>query len=207
MKQYPSISKQIMELDHLIGFDKLDGSNIRAEWDKKSKRFTRFGSRKLLLAPEHPSLGKSIDLIRETYEEALTKRFLDLKYEKVTAFFEFFGDQSFAGHHEKDDSTQQVVLIDMIIYKKGLIHPDTFVQEFQQVGIPKILHTGKVDHELIRSIRERTLSGMSFEGVVFKGRTGKKNHLPVMFKIKSKEWLAKLKDFCRGDDKLFQKLA
>ena len=44
MKQYPTIPKTIQSID-IIAFDKLDGSNIRAEWNPK-KGFYKFGSRK-----------------------------------------------------------------------------------------------------------------------------------------------------------------
>jgi hypothetical protein len=43
MKTYPSISRDIVG-QPIYAFDKLDGSNIRAEWSKKNG-FHKFGSR------------------------------------------------------------------------------------------------------------------------------------------------------------------
>lgn len=56
MKEYPSIpaaADLLARPDAYLGqpfvaFDKLDGSNIRAEWDRK-KGWLRFGSRRRLL--------------------------------------------------------------------------------------------------------------------------------------------------------------
>jgi hypothetical protein len=61
MKEYPSIPSAADLLarsnDYLgrpfVAFDKLDGSNIRAEWDRK-KGWHRFGSRRRLLDASEP---------------------------------------------------------------------------------------------------------------------------------------------------------
>jgi hypothetical protein len=47
---------------------------------------------------------------------------------------------------------------------------------------------------------------MTFEGVVCKGSSTTKAAMPTMFKIKSKAWLEKLKEYCKGNDKLFAML-
>ena len=52
MKQYPSISHDIRSVQ-AYAFDKLDGSNIRAEWHPK-KGFWKFGSRTRLLGTDQP---------------------------------------------------------------------------------------------------------------------------------------------------------
>lgn len=48
MKQYPSINGQISYEFPVYVWDKLDGSNIRAEWSKKNG-FYKFGTRERLL--------------------------------------------------------------------------------------------------------------------------------------------------------------
>lgn len=60
MKQYPSIDGHIVHLP-VIAFDKLDGSNIRCEWNRK-KGLHKFGSRKVLLGADHTVLGESREL-------------------------------------------------------------------------------------------------------------------------------------------------
>lgn len=62
MKHYPTIPKTVIHDVDVHVFDKLDGSNIRAEWNPK-KGFYKFGSRKQLI-DEDTFLGKSIDLIK-----------------------------------------------------------------------------------------------------------------------------------------------
>ena len=53
MKSYRSIpfANKIPENETFYVFDKLDGSNIRAEWNPK-KGFYKFGSRSQLLTPD-----------------------------------------------------------------------------------------------------------------------------------------------------------
>jgi len=47
MKEYPSIGKNVVG-EKIYAFDKLDGSQVRAEWNKK-KKFYKFGTRTRLL--------------------------------------------------------------------------------------------------------------------------------------------------------------
>lgn len=205
MKKYPSIKTKIDLDTHVVGFDKLDGSNIRAFWKSSEKRFIDFGTRTLRLKRAHKYLGSSIDLIKSKYEKELTQIFLDKNYKEVTAFFEFFGNKSFAGRHNIDDK-KQVVLIDLMIYKKGLIHPEEFIKDYGHLSIPSILFKGKLEESTIRLIKKGELPNMELEGVVFKGRGGKKGNYPIMFKIKSDKWITKLKDFCGEDEELFRKM-
>ena len=67
MKPYPSISTKIRPDVPVYVFDKLDGSQIRAEWTPKSG-FGNFGSRKRALESSHPWLGEAIALVRDKYE-------------------------------------------------------------------------------------------------------------------------------------------
>jgi hypothetical protein len=48
---------------------------------------------------------------------------------------------------------------------------------------------------------------MTFEGVVCKGAFDRKTGRPLMFKVKSQAWLGRLRDFCKGDERLFEMLA
>jgi len=189
----------------VYGFNKLDGSNIRAYWKSPANEFTAFGTRKLPLKQDHKILGPSIDLIRSGYEEALIQLFKAKGYREVTAFFEYFGPHSFAGRHDMKDE-MQVVLIDLMIYQKGLVRPEDFVQDYGHLGIPEVLFHGKIDEATLAAIREGTLPGMGLEGVVFKGRGGKKGNYPITFKVKSKQWIARLRELCGEDEALFEKL-
>ena len=205
MKKYPSVNTKINFDVDVIGFNKIDGSNIRAFWKSSEKQFTEFGTRTLPLKKEHKYLGGAVDMIRTKYEKELTKVFLEKKYTEVTAFFEFYGKNSFAGRHNIND-VKEIVLIDLMIYKKGLIHPAEFVRDYKRVGIPAILFKGKLNEPVVAQIKNGNLAGMSAEGVVFKGRGGKKGNYPIVFKVKSKQWIDKLKELCGDDEEMFKKL-
>jgi hypothetical protein len=204
MKQYPSITKDIRKDIYIYAFDKLDGSNIRAEWNSK-KGFYKFGSRTQLIDSSHKPLGKAIQLIKEKYEIELAKVFKEQHWQNVLCFFEFHGPNSFAGSHsEKEDQT--VTLLDVNVYKQGLMEPAQFIKLFGHLDIPKVLFEGSVNSDLFDKVKQSILDGMTFEGVVCKGSNDKKTKMPIMFKIKSNLWIQKLKEHCQGDECLFDKL-
>lgn len=98
-------------------------------------------------------------------------------------------------------------MFDVNLYKHGFVEPEKFLKHFGNLDIPKMLYYGKANSYFEDSVRNGTLADMTFEGVVCKGRIMKKTSLPVMFKIKNKAWLNKLKVHCKDDLNLFQKLA
>ena len=200
MKSYPSISHIIRTDIPIYAFDKLDGSNIRAEWERK-KGFWKHGSRRRLLSHDTPILRKSIDLIDEKYSEDLNKTFYDSKIAKAICFFEFWGPKSFAGLHEDDDD-HTVTLIDVNPYKKGILEPRLFIKHFGHLDIPRLLYRGKVNQEFARSVRAGGYD-ITFEGVVCKAKH--KNQI-VMFKIKNRAWVDKVKEFYADDDRKLAEL-
>lgn len=205
MKEYPSIPKDIRTDSPIYAFDKLDGSNIRAEWSKK-RGFYKFGSKTRLMGEDDKILGESIKLVRDKYESDLSKIFNEEKWDTVTCFFEFYGPSSFAGHHDLSEK-HDVTLFDVDIYRQGLLSPAEFLTFFEHLDIPKLLYYGKANSMFVESVRNGTLEGMTFEGVVCKAKGSKRFSMPIMFKIKNRAWLEKLKTRCQGDEKLFQQLA
>lgn len=202
MKSYPSIEKKFAKKEKYYFFDKLDGSNIRAEWSAK-KGFYKFGTRKRLLEENEPLLGEAVLLIKEKEDEfALFAK--KEKIERFVAFFEFFGENSFAGSHE--DELHKIVLIDVDVYKKGFIPPKEFIDIFKKykIEIPKILHIGKANSDFLDSVCTGKLDGMTFEGVIGKRMKGKTTH--DYFKIKNREWLDKLKEKCGENKMLYNRL-
>ena len=147
-------------------------------------------------------LSPAIGMIES--KDELTKIFIDQKWDRVIAFFEFHGPNSFAGAHEIGDE-MEVTLIDVNVYKKGMVEPELFVDLFAEVGIPEVLHTGPLTSDLIDQVKASTLVGMSLEGVVCKTWNPKKRNVD-MFKIKSRAWLEKLREQCGENEKLFQRL-
>lgn len=204
MKTYPSITKDVRKDIYIYAFDKLDGSNMRAEWNSK-KGFYKFGTRTELIDNKSP-FGGAITLINEKYSESLSKIFKNNKWSDALCFFEYWGPSSFAGSHnfnEKMDTT----LIDVNPYKHGIMPPAEFIKLFGHLDIAKVLYEGQVSTELFDAVKQSTLPGMTMEGVVCKGENDKKTNMPIMFKIKSQAWLDKLKDHCKDNELLFNRLA
>lgn len=199
MKKYPSIESNCILAGKVWAFDKLDGSNIRAEWSNKRREFYKFGSRLQLIDDNTPMLGKSIKLIKEKYEVALSSRFKERDYESVVCFFEFFGPNSFAGQHVESD-VHDVVLFDIAPYKKGVLHPDKFIELTKDLDTPRIIHVGYMDDEFLNAVKNSSLQGISFEGVVCKNELG-------MAKVKTFAWLDALKKKCGNDERLFKSLS
>ena len=201
MKTYPSIEKKISSSYPVYAFDKLDGSNIRAEWTPK-RGFDKFGTRRRLLDPNEEPLGEAVRLINEQTDE-LGKRLKKLRVEKATLYFEFYGDNSFAGQHEDED--HQVVLFDVDIFKKGLMPPKDLIKFSDGLVIPELVYHGNPNQDFVASVKSGSCPDVTFEGVVCKSVTPK--GLVKMFKIKSDAWLSRLKDKCAGDEELFNRLA
>lgn len=206
MKEYPSITKDVRSDINIYAFLKYDGSQIRAEWSQK-RGFYKFGSRTRMLGEDDPLLGEAIDLIKNLYEEDLSLIFREQKWDGVVCFFEFFGPQSFAGHHIKEP--HQVILFDVNPFKQGILDPKLFIKFFGHLNIPAVLHYGKCNATFIESVRDGSLENLpeNSEGVVCKGKDNKRTPMPVMFKIKNRAWLLKLKNHCKGDEKLFHLLS
>lgn len=202
MKNYPSIPK-ITQGDQIIAFDKLDGSQIRAEWTRKNG-FSKFGTRTRLLGDDERPLGLAIPLFKEKYGEALSAHFKKKRYNKVTVYFEFYGPNSLAGQHAEGDKFE-VTLFDVYIEKKGFVPPREFVKEYAPYGIPKVLYEGKVTQDFTAQVTGGTLGEMTFEGVVCKGGYDKYGNVK-MFKIKNRAWLEKLREVCSSEEE-FERLA
>jgi hypothetical protein len=204
MKEYPSILKDIVNVP-VYSFNKLDGSNIRSEWSPK-KGFYKFGSRTRLLDETDPMLGSSLDIIRAKYEKDLSDIFKKQRYLSVTCFFEYWGPRSFAGQHHPEDQ-KTATLFDINPYKKGILMPDEYLKHFGHLDIAQMLYHGNPNSDFIDMVKNGTLPGMTFEGVICKSKFNKKTPQPLMFKIKSLAWLEKLKLHCAGDENLFKQLA
>ena len=205
MKSYPSITKEIRQDIYIYAFDKKDGSQIRAEWNSK-KGFYKFGTRTQLTDEKTMPFGRAIPLIRDKYEEHLSMVFREQGWKDAICFFEFYGPSSFAGTHNFEE-TMDVLLFDVNPYKEGILPPTEFIRLFKHLDIPKVCYEGHVSTELFDKVKQSTLLGMTFEGLVCKGANDKATKMPIMFKIKSQAWLDKLKEYCKGDDSLFDRLA
>lgn len=186
---------------HTYVFDKIDGSNIRAEWSKK-RGFYKFGSRHRLLGEDQGIIWNAKQLILDQFGVELDHIFRNQRYDSAVAFFEFYGQFSFAGSHNELDK-HDVTLIDVAPYKKGILLPKDFLKLFPNLNTPALLFTGRITSALIDQIKDGTLEGMTREGVVCKGvHKGKVS----MYKVKSRKWLSELRDYCGDDVQLYKRL-
>lgn len=202
MKSYPRIDSVFHpDVNHV--FDKLDGSNIRAEWTKK-KGFCKFGRRRGLLDDSNPILQRAPDLILAKYGDSLSRIFREQRWQKAIAFFEFWGPNSAYGGHDENEQ-QDVTLIDVAADKKGIVPPRNFMKLFGDVDHAALLYQGPVYFSILDQARDGTLEGMTFEGIVCKGPCTRPG-LPIMSKVKNKAWLEGLHGYCNGDEDLFRRL-
>lgn len=199
MKEYPSIDRPPAD-GPVYTFPKYDGSNVRTEWTRKSG-MSKFGSRTRLLGIDERPLGEAIPLMREHEAEA-TRLLHAERVEKAVLYFEFFGENSFAGVHL--DEPHRVVLIDASFHPKGIVDPRDFIRVFDGSGIPTApcIYRGNANSDFIRSVRQGTLPGMTFEGVVCKQSRSKPSHPPAMFKVKSEAWIEKVRSLYTDASKL-----
>jgi hypothetical protein len=212
MKDYPSIPAAGHLLAQsaseylgrpFVAFDKLDGSNIRAEWDPK-KGWHRFGSRRRLLDPSQPLLGQAVRLILNGYGDALAKTLTDDpalgRPPAATAYFEFFGPHSFAGQHDPEvlgvpvNEPFRVVLIDVNLYKRGFVSAEQFLASFGHLDVPRVIHRGELSRQFIEEVRADRFG--TPEGVVCKGGEG---HGRWLAKVKTTAYLKRLRAFFQGD--------
>lgn len=203
MKEYPTIKNPPNIDDYFYVFDKLDGNNIMCEISRK-KGCHKFGSRKVLIDDTHSFLGEAPDLIRNKYEKDICDILKKQQIQEAICYFEFFGPSSAFGRHEKEP--HDVVLFDVFVPKQGIIEPKDFIKIFGNLHIPNLVYQGKLNKIIIEQIRKKELEGITSEGVIAKGQQDRKTQIPYMFKIKTYEWLEKLKKYCNGDQIKFEGL-
>lgn len=203
MKVYPSIGRKLVFDHRVTAFDKLDGSNIRAEWSRKRRAFYKFGARNRLMDESDPILGGAKQLILDKYGDDLSRLFLAQKWQRAVAFFEYWSPNTFAGRHRREPHT--VTLIDVAPDREGLLAPQRLLRICGAVDMPRVVHEGPLTSDIVDQVKEGTLSGVTFEGVVCKYEALHSN--VAMFKIKSRAWLAKLRELCGTNEALFRKLA
>jgi hypothetical protein len=192
MKSYPSIERFKREPIKLHTFDKQDGSNLRFEYSKK-RGWYKYGTRKRLFDETDPIFGEAIPLFHNTLADEIEKV---LRADRAVVFGEFVGEKSFAGLHEKGDP-KKIFIIDVAIYKKGIMPPDEFLDLFGNLA-PKYLGNISWNQDFIRQVKAAELD-ITFEGVV--GKRIKKKQLE-MFKLKTDQWVKKVYDLygkARGD--------
>lgn len=192
MKSYPSIASSLgqsyRDIGYSIVFDKLDGSNLRVEWTKKTG-WNKWGTRNRLFDHTDEIFAPAIKVFEARMLEPLTKICVDNRWERVIAFMEFYGENSFAGLHEPADE-KHLTLFDVNIHKKGLIGPREFIKTFKTVDTPSVVCECNWTRGFVDRVRNGEVEGITFEGVVGKSGEG---HKLQMAKAKTQAWVDKVK--------------
>lgn len=199
MKEYPKILGPY-DAEHVpcIAFDKLDGSNLRFEWNPRSGWY-KFGTRRRLFDRSDPEYGIAIEIFLKKYGEGLIQVIREnptyRKAEGLIAYAEFFGPHSFAGKHDavflgvESNDPKDVVLFDVNINKKGFVSPQHFVQDFGHLHIPQVIYQGDFSRQFIEDVRNGKYPVK--EGIIAKGGEG---HKLWFRKVKTLAYLKKLKE-------------
>jgi len=198
MKSYPSISRVDPALgwdQDLYTFDKLDGSNLRFEWSRKTGWF-KYGTRKRLIDKSDPIFGPAIPLFMETLAEPIAEIAHNNKWVNIVAFAEYWGKNSLAGRHDPDDP-KQLTLFDVSIYRYGMLGPKEFLEHFKYLNIPNFLGVKRWDKDFVNSVRSSSLDGITLEGVV--GKSGHYNDLTLV-KCKTNNWFDAIRRLYSEDE-------
>jgi hypothetical protein len=165
-------------------FAKVDGSNLRAQWNPK-RGFYKFGTRTQLLSPEDAVFGPAVPLFSATLEQELDRIARSQRWTDLVVFMEFAGTHSFAGSHLPDDPKTLYVL-DAAANKQGILGPLRFLELFGSLPHPAYLGRQAWDVAFASAVSASSLPGMSFEGVV--GKSGDRHQLRFV-KAKSQAWI------------------
>jgi len=208
MKTYHSIPRYSEEYfgKHIFAFDKIDGSNFRAEWSKKlSKKsaftygFGKFGTRGEMIKNYNNPFSEGVDIFKDKYSVELDKIFRENKrfqgIDRITVYGEFYGDHSFAGLHDWDEE-HDIKIFDVFLYKKGFLPPAEFMKIFQDINTCNFIWSGIFSQEFVDTIENDSILGLK-EGVVCKGV---ENQEVFMFKLKTKKWLDKVRAISGNTD-------
>jgi len=208
MKSYPTIQyfNQGLFGENIYAFNKIDGSNIRAQWNRKSGWY-KFGTRNVMIDENDPIFGSAIPIFLNKYGDELERVFNQKKYRKIQSFLafgEYFGESSFSGMHLSTD-VMDVILFDVDQYKHGFVTPKNFIDDFGHLDIPELIYQGKYTMEFVNSVYKDAYK--LSEGVVVKGIFKTRNNKDEVWqvKIKTLNWLLKVKEL-HGKNALLKEL-
>jgi len=196
LKTYHSIEKYKPDYfgKYIYAFDKIDGSNFRAEWNRKLSKKTRFtngfgkfGTKGETIKTQRNPFYKAIEIFQEKFSEDLDRIFCEDKtfrgVDDITVYGEFFGSKSFAGMHDWNED-HDIKIFDIWLYKKDFIVPSDFLKIFGDLDICKLIYQGEFTPNFLKLIEDNMFQ--LNEGVVCKGVEEQKLY---MFKIKTNKWL------------------
>lgn len=203
IQDYTSLNGQMV-----CGYNKLDGQNFCVSYRPKRKIWGTCGSRTRTVDENDEQFGNTVKwfnnsnykpILEDIVENNRGKNQLFNNVDEVTFFFEWYGENSFAGRHKEGDE-MHLALTDVFIKKKGYIEPKDFDKLFRDKGIelPDLIYRGILNSDIINLIIENdwTEEKCEFpnvkEGIVFKRTTLLPGQRRPSVKVKTKWWLKKL---------------
>lgn len=178
----------------VLAFDKLDGSNIRMEYSH-NRGFYKFGTRETMFDSKSEIFGFVVPLFKEQYEKKIVEILKQdfKKHLNIVCYFEVHGPKSEFGQHDFENDVFKLTLLDVDLYKHGILDPYTFVDKFKTCDIPKIVYQGPLTEEFITNVKDNKYDLK--EGVVCKGIFENRKHRQILYhsKIKTNDWLDRLK--------------
>ena len=212
MKHYDSIPRiqddGTLKGETVWGFNKLDGQNFCVTYNCRKKTWGPYGSRTVTVDENSEQFGPVVKwfnasnysgILSSIVKDNSGKKQVFNGVDEVTFFFEWYGENSFAGKHQEGDE-MHLALIDVFLKKKGYMEPDDYYNLFNNSGIeiPELIYKGPLNEEIIRCVQEcdwtksSDVLGTIKEGVVFKRSTLMKGQRRPSVKVKTKWWLNKL---------------
>ena len=212
MKHYDSIPRiqddGTLKGEIVWGFNKLDGQNFCVTYNCRKKTWGPYGSRTVTVDENSEQFGDTVkffnnsgykEILEKIIKEHSGKKDVFTGIEEITFFFEWYGDNSFAGKHQEGDK-MRLALIDVFLKKKGYMEPREYYNLFNDSGIeiPELIYTGPLNSDIVENIQgnDWTQPDAIFpnvkEGVVFKRSTLMKGQKRPSVKVKTKWWIEKL---------------
>lgn len=192
MKTYPSIpgDSRNFHIPNAYIFDKLDGRNVRVEWNKK-RGWYKWGTRHQLFDATNPDYAPAIPLFSSIYADKLAKVATDNRWQEVTVYLELWQKSSLGGVFVPDEEFN-LSLIDVSPYRQGILGPKEFLKRFDHLPHAAFLGNYTWNKQFCEYVRDGEIPGITFEGVV-----GKSGNSPVdltMVKAKTSKWLDAIKE-------------
>lgn len=141
--------------------------------------------------------GLAVKIFKEKYTDSLSSIFTSKDYRNIQSFVcfsEFVGSKSCFGQHDFENDKFDTVLFDISQYKKGFVPPRQFVNDFGEVGIPRIVYDGNLNMSLVKRVKSNEFD--LEEGIICKGLiTNKKGNDNLYYcKIKTDDWFNRLRN-------------
>lgn len=212
LKHYDSIPRiqdyTSLNGEMVFGYNKLDGQNFCVTYRPKHKVWGPCGSRTRTVDENDEQFGTTVKWFNNSNYKAILenvvannrgKKQVFNGVEEMTFYFEWYGENSFAGRHQEGDE-MHLALIDVFIKKKGYIEPKDFEKIFRPTGIemPYLIYVGALNSDIIGRIQNEDWTEhpndfpLVKEGVVFKRSTLLPGQRRPSVKVKTKWWLNKL---------------